>query len=121
MELLNFLLALLPILWLVVALTVFKWPTFKAAIGSLVISAILAITKWQMPVMDMASAALEGFAMALWPIILVIIAAVFTYNLTLKTGAMEIDCLVLWRIYGRHGRFWNRDCDSCQYACRFGL
>ena len=90
MELLNFLLALLPILWLVVALTVFKWPTFKAAIGSLVISAILAITKWQMPVMDMASAALEGFAMALWPIILVIIAAVFTYNLTLKTGAMEI-------------------------------
>ena len=90
MKFLNFLLALLPILWLVVALTVFKWPTFKAAIGSLVISAILAITKWQMPVMDMASAALEGFAMALWPIILVIIAAVFTYNLTLKTGAMEI-------------------------------
>ena len=90
MEFLNFLLALLPILWLVVALTVFKWPTFKAAIGSLVISAILAITKWQMPINNMASAALEGFAMALWPIILVIIAAVFTYNLTLKTGAMEI-------------------------------
>ena len=30
----------------------------------------------------MATAALEGFAMALWPIVIVIIAAVFTYNLT---------------------------------------
>ena len=31
-----------------------------------------------------------GFASALWPIILVIIAAIFTYNLSLKTGAMDV-------------------------------
>lgn len=90
MNLFVFILALLPILWLIVALTLFKWPTFKAAIGSLIISAILAITYWQMPIIDMASALAEGFAMAVWPIIIVIIAAVFTYNLTLRTGAMEI-------------------------------
>lgn len=28
--------------------------------------------------------------MALWPIVLVIIAAVFTYNLCVRTGAMDV-------------------------------
>ena len=90
MNFIIFLLALLPIIWLVIALVVLKWPTFKAAIGSLILCALLAITYWKMPFLDMFSAIGEGFAMALWPIILVILAAVFTYNLTLKTGAMEI-------------------------------
>lgn len=31
----------------------------------------------------------EGFAMAIWPIVIVIIAAVFTYNLTVHTKAMD--------------------------------
>ena len=31
----------------------------------------------------------EGAAYALWPICLIIVAALFTYNLTMKTGAME--------------------------------
>lgn len=87
---LNFLLGLLPILWLIFALVCLKWPTFKAAIGSMVIAAIEAILYWKLPVMDTATAALEGFIMALWPIVLVIIAAVFCYNLTVKTGAMDV-------------------------------
>lgn len=85
-----FILALLPILWLILALTVLKWPTFKAAIGSLILSMLLAFAYWKMPIDQIASAALEGFLMALWPIILVIIAAVFTYNLTLRTKAMDV-------------------------------
>lgn len=90
MNFLNFLLGLAPILWLIFGLIVLKMPTFKAAFGSLVISALLAIFYWKLPVMETATAALEGFLMALWPIILVIIAAVFTYNLTVKTGGMDI-------------------------------
>ena len=35
-------------------------------------------------------AILEGVALALWPILLVITAAIFTYNLTLHTKAMEV-------------------------------
>ena len=34
-------------------------------------------------------ATLEGVALACWPILLVIIAAIFTYNLTLQTKAMD--------------------------------
>lgn len=90
MNFLYFILGLCPIIWLIVALTVLKMPTFKAAFGSLIISAILAILIWKLPFTNTLTAALEGFLMALWPIILVIIAAVFTYNLSLKTGGMDI-------------------------------
>lgn len=86
---LSFLLALLPIIWLVVALCGFKLQAHIASVGALVVAFVEAVLLWQMPVFEAGSAALEGFAMAIWPIILVIIAAVFTYNLTVFTGAMD--------------------------------
>lgn len=83
-------LTLLPIVWLIVALTVLKMPGHAACASALVVAAALALLLWNMPPIDCATAALEGFASALWPIILVIIAAIFTYNLSLKTGAMDV-------------------------------
>lgn len=88
--LINCLLALLPIIWLVVALCGFKMQAHIASIGAFIVALIEAIFLWDMPVMDAGMAAVEGMAMALWPIVLVIIAAVFTYNLTVHTGAMNI-------------------------------
>lgn len=85
-----FALALLPIIWLIVALVALHLPAWKAALGSFAISCVLALTWWGMPVVEVASASLEGFLMALWPIVLVIIAAVFTYNLCVRTGAMDV-------------------------------
>lgn len=85
-----FVLALLPIIWLIVALVVFHLPAWKAALGSFVVSCALALGWWGMPVSEVATASLEGFLMALWPIVLVIIAAVFTYNLCVQTGAMDV-------------------------------
>ena len=85
-----FVLALLPIIWLVVALIALHLPAWKAAIGSFVIACGLALTWWGMPAIEVATASLEGFVMALWPIVLVIIAAVFTYNLCVRTGAMDV-------------------------------
>lgn len=84
-----FLLALLPILWLVVALIALKFPAWKAAIGSFAIACVLAFAYWHMPVGQVATASIEGWLMALWPIVLVIIAAVFAYNLCVHTGAMD--------------------------------
>ena len=63
---------------------------WKAAIGSFVLSCVLAFAWWHLPVAQIATASLEGFLMALWPIVLVIIAAVFTYNLCVRTGAMDV-------------------------------
>ncbi len=87
--LLMFVLALLPILWLVLALCGMKMEAWKASFGALIISAVLGIAVWKMTPINAATAALEGMAMAIWPIVIVIIAAVFTYNLTVHTGAME--------------------------------
>mgnify|MGYP000467810032 CR=1 FL=1 len=84
MSFILFILGLAPIIWLAFALLKMKWPTFKAAIGSFLISVILAVLVWHLPVIDTATAALEGTLMAIWPIIIVIIAAVFTYRLSLK-------------------------------------
>lgn len=86
---LYFILGLLPIIWLVVALCVLKMPSHIASIGSLVIGAIEALFIWKLQITEIITAGLEGILMAIWPIIIVIIAAVFTYNLTVYTKAME--------------------------------
>ena len=85
-----FILALLPIIWLVIALCGFKMQAHVASVGAFIVALIEAIFIWKMPALLAGSAALEGFAMAIWPIVIVIIAAVFTYNLTVYTGAMDI-------------------------------
>lgn len=90
MDVLSFVLALVPILWLVVVLLVFRWPAWRAAAGSLVLSCVLAALWWHLGALEVATAVVEGFLMALWPIVIVIIAAVFTYNLCVRTGAMDV-------------------------------
>lgn len=85
-----FLLALSPILWLILSLGFFKMPGFKACPIALVLALAVALTAYQMDGQDAASAALEGVALACWPILLVIIAAIFTYNLAVHTKSMDI-------------------------------
>jgi lactate permease len=87
---LGFILALLPIIWLIIALTVLKIPGFKACAIALVIAYGLAVFVWKMPLLGSVTAVAEGAAMALWPIIIVIIAAIFTYNVCVSTGKMEV-------------------------------
>lgn len=90
MLLLKFVLAMLPIIWLIAALSGLKMAGHKACVIALLVTMVLAIGYWRLNVLCTATAALEGALNALWPICLVIVAALFTYNLTLKTGAMEL-------------------------------
>ena len=85
----KFLLALLPIIWLIVAMSVLKMPGYRACLIAFLITAVTAVAFWRMPILNMGTAALEGICNALWPIIIVILAALFTYNLTLETKAMD--------------------------------
>ena len=86
---LKFLLALIPIIWLIVAMSVIKLPGYRACYIALIIAALEACFIWKLSPPCVATAALQGILNALWPICLVIVAALFTYNLTLETGAME--------------------------------
>ena len=86
---LNFILALLPIIWLIIAMSILKMPGYRACLLAFVITFALGVAVWHMPVINAATAALEGICNALWPIIIVILAALYTYNLTLETKAMD--------------------------------
>lgn len=90
MLLLKFILAMLPIIWLIAALSGLKMAGHKACLIALFITIALAAGYWKLNALCTAAAVLEGCLNALWPICLVIIAALFTYNLMLKTGAMEL-------------------------------
>ena len=89
MQFVHFILALAPIIWLMIALSVLKMPGYKACVITVIITAIESIAIWKFSPVNMITAALEGALNALWPICLVIVAALFTYNLSLETGAME--------------------------------
>ena len=84
-----FLIALSPILWLIIALSVLKIAAYKACPIALVIALTAGIFVNDMTIPHAVQATLEGVALACWPILLVIIAAIFTYNLTLQTKAMD--------------------------------
>ena len=81
---------MVPIIWLVAALSGLKMAGHKACVIALMLTVVLAAGYWKLSAVCIATAALEGVLNALWPICLVIVAALFTYNLTLKTGAMEV-------------------------------
>ncbi|MDO5518012.1 MAG: L-lactate permease [Clostridium sp.] len=85
----KFLMAILPIIWLIIALSGLKMSGYKACTIALVLTMILATCMWKLNIEYTATGALEGVLNALWPICLVIVAALFTYNLILRTGAMD--------------------------------
>ena len=83
-------LALLPIIWLVIGLGFLKIPGYKACPIPAVIAAVIAVYAFDMPALNAGTAALEGVALAVWPILLVIVAAIFAYNLTVYTKSMDV-------------------------------
>lgn len=86
----EFFLSMLPILWLIIALIGLKLPGYQACLTSLVAAVMLSILYWRLSIINTATAVLEGVLNGLWPISLVVVAALFTYNLTAATGAMEL-------------------------------
>ncbi|GFZ26843.1 L-lactate permease [Lactobacillus corticis] len=87
---LNFVIALIPIAWLIIALGVIKMPATRATVIGLVLTGILAILFFKQTLLDTISGAAEGILMGLFPIIYVIVAALFTYNLTSKSGGLKV-------------------------------
>ena len=82
------LLALAPILWLLLSLGVLKLPGHRACPIGFLFSLVIAVWVWNMDILLAGKAALEGALFAVLPILWVIIAAFFSYNLSLHTGAI---------------------------------
>ncbi|CAH0162321.1 Glycolate permease GlcA [Pseudomonas sp. Bi70] len=87
---LSALAAVIPIVFFFLALAVFRLKGHVAGSITLALSVIIAVAAFGMPV-DMAMAAAGyGFAYGLWPIAWIIVAAVFLYKLTVKSGQFEV-------------------------------
>ncbi|MEI8095092.1 MAG: L-lactate permease [Spirochaetales bacterium] len=88
-DVLLFFLALVPIVGLILALGVFQVPAHWATPAAWVVTGVLALVFWQLDPHRWLGATVEGVAFALWPIMLVIIAAIFTYHLAEETGSLK--------------------------------
>lgn len=70
--------------------TVFRIRGDLACLIGLVITIVTSIFAFDFKVTDSLTAALEGAMMGFWPIVYIIVAAVFTYNLTTASGGMSV-------------------------------
>ncbi|HXP96489.1 MAG TPA: lactate permease LctP family transporter, partial [Telmatospirillum sp.] len=87
---LSSLVAALPIIFFFLALTVFKMKGHVAGTITVIIAALVAALCYHMPVTIALAAVGDGFCFGIWPIAWIIVAAVFLYKLTVKTGQFEI-------------------------------
>lgn len=85
----NSIVAVIPITWLLISLGKLKMPAYKATLIAFLITVVTAFFHYKMPAINVAQASLEGIMLALFPILWVIIAALFVYNTTLVTGSMQ--------------------------------
>lgn len=87
---LSALVALIPIVFFFLALAVFRMKGHYAAIITLALSMLVAVFGFGMPVNMVFASAEYGFLFGLWPIAWIIVASVFLYKLTVKSGQFEI-------------------------------
>lgn len=86
---LTWLLALAPILAMLAALVVLKWPAHRAAIASWVLTIVLAGAVFGATPTGLAVACAKGLSLSLF-VLLVVWAAVFLYNLVDQLGALAV-------------------------------
>lgn len=87
---LSALVAAVPIIFFIVALTVFKLKGYVAGLLSIVVAACVALFFYKMPFMKVVGTGFYGVLAGLWPVASIVLAAIFLYKLTVKTGKFDI-------------------------------
>ena len=82
--------AVIPIVFFFVALAILRMKGHVAALITVALAVVIAVAVYGMPVSMAVAATGYGFLYGLWPISWIIVAAVFLYKLTVKTGQFEI-------------------------------
>lgn len=82
--------AILPILFFLLALTVFKMKGILAAFLTLAVSFLVSVFCFHMPVAKAVSAVFLGIANGLWPIGYIVLMAVWLYKISVKTGKFKV-------------------------------
>lgn len=87
---LSALLAALPVLFFLLALTVLKLKGLTAALLAIVVSAGVSFLVFGMPLENIAGAALLGVANGIFPIGFIVLMAVWLYKLAIRSGKFEV-------------------------------
>ena len=82
--------AVIPIVFFFIALAVLRMKGHVAAIITVALAVLIAVLVYGMPTSMALAATGYGFLYGLWPISWIILAAVFLYKLTVKTGQFEV-------------------------------
>jgi lactate permease len=93
---LSFLVAILPIATVLILLGVVRRPAWQAALAGLVVGLIIAIAVWGLPASIAFAAASNGAVFALWPVMWIVITALFVYNIAVSSG--RFDAFRTWII-----------------------
>jgi lactate permease len=94
---LSALMAALPLLTVLVLLGVLRLKAHVAAIAGLAVSLIVAIAVYRMPVDQALSSAVQGAVFGIFPILWIVVNALWIYRMTVRTGHFD----VLRRSFGR--------------------
>lgn len=89
-EFISAVIAVLPIIFFFLALTLFKLKGILAAFLTLCISLLVAVLFFDMPIAKALSASLLGISNGLWPIGYIVIMAVWLYKIAVKTGKFTV-------------------------------
>ncbi|WP_088071785.1 lactate permease LctP family transporter [Gottfriedia luciferensis] len=87
---LSALMAAIPILFFIIALTILKLKGYIAGALSILVAGIVAVLVYGMPIRMIVSSALYGIFAGIWPVASIVLAAIFLYKLTTKTGQFNI-------------------------------
>jgi lactate permease len=87
---LSALVAALPILYFFWALAIKRMKGHWTAMSGTAIAVIIAIFVYKMPAQYAILSTVYGMLFGLWPVVWIVITAVFLYNLSVKTGQFEI-------------------------------
>ena len=82
--------AFLPILCFLICLLVFKLKGYQAGFLTVILASFVAFFVYDMPFSLIGASFVQGFAQGMWPIAWIIIAAIFLYKLSVKSGSFEI-------------------------------
>ena len=82
--------AALPLLTLFVLLGVLRMRAWMAALISLAVSVVVAVVVYSMPVVQTLAAGTEGAAFGFFPILWIVINAIWVYNMTVVTGHFDV-------------------------------
>jgi L-lactate permease len=87
---LSALIALIPIIFFFLALTKLRLKGYVAGTITVLLALAVALLFYRMPLTQGLAAAVYGFFYGLWPIAWIIVAAVFLYKISVKTGQFDI-------------------------------